>query len=134
MKTHIQLAIYIRIFRTHCACQRIKCTKRKGEYHRDSCMKYKTRIKDRPFTEGSRGCHVFLWLDAQNLNVIEPHFVFPLVIWTFIMQSVAFISSTLQDRIKLIFSTLINHTYLESKFFIACYVDSLLEGSYSIHR
>ena len=32
------------------------------------CMKYKTRIKDRPFAVGSRGCHVLLWLDAQNLN------------------------------------------------------------------
>ena len=85
------------------------------------CMKYKTRIKDRPFVEGSRGCHALFWLDAQNLNAKERHFILPLVIWTFIMKSVAFISSTSQDRIKLIFSTLINHTYL-------------LEGSYSIHR
>ena len=36
---------------------------------------------------------------------------------TFIMQSVAFIASTSQDRIKLIFSTLIDHTYLESNFY-----------------
>ena len=67
-----------------------------------------------PFAEGSRGCHALLWLDAQNLNVKERHFIFPLVIWTFIMQSVAFISSISHDRIKLIFFTLINHTYLES--------------------
>ena len=32
------------------------------------------------------------------------------------MQTVAFIASISQDRIKLIFSTLINHTYLESNF------------------
>ena len=39
------------------------------------CMKYKTRIKDRPFAEGSRGCHALLWLDAQNLNAKERHFI-----------------------------------------------------------
>ena len=33
------------------------------------------------------------------------------------MQSVAFIASISQDRIKLIFSTLISHTYLESNFY-----------------
>ena len=70
---------------------------------------------------------------TKNLNVKEHHFILPLVIWTFIMQSVAFISSTSQDRTKIIFSTLIDHTYLESKF-IACNNDNLLEGSYSIHR
>ena len=91
--------------------------KRKGEDHHDSCIRYKTKIKDRPFVEGSRGCHVLLWLDAQNLNAKERHFILPLVIGTFIMQSVAFISSISQDRIKLIFSTLINHTYLESNFY-----------------
>ena len=60
--------------------------------------RYKTKVKDRPFEEGSRGCHVLLWLDAQNLNAKERHFISPLVIWTFIMQSFAFISSTSQDR------------------------------------
>ena len=57
-----------------------------------------------PFAEGSRGCHVFLWWDAQNLNTKERHFILPLVIWTFIMQYVAFISSISHDRIKFIFS------------------------------
>ena len=47
---------------------------------------------------------MLLWLDGQNLNAKEHHFILPLVIWTFIMQSVAFISSTSQDRINLIFS------------------------------
>ena len=32
-------------------------------------------------------------VDAQNLNAKERHFIFPLVIWTFIMQFVAFIAS-----------------------------------------
>ena len=67
-------------------------------------MKYKTRIKDKPFAEGGRGCHVLLGLDAQNLNAKERHFILPLVTWTFIMQYVAFISSISHDRIKLIFS------------------------------
>ena len=49
------------------------------------------RVKDSPFEEGSRGCHVLLWLDAQNLNAKECHFILQLVIATFIMQSVAFI-------------------------------------------
>ena len=76
------------------------------------------KVKDRPFAEGSRGCHALLWLDAQNLNAKERHFILPLVIETFIMQSVAFISSTSQDRTKLFSSTLINHTYLESNFLL----------------
>ena len=33
-------------------------------------------------------------VDARNLNAKERHFILPLVIWTFIMQSVAFIAST----------------------------------------
>ena len=36
---------------------------------------------------------MLLWLDAQNLNAKERHFILPHVIWTFIMQSVAFIAS-----------------------------------------
>ena len=75
----------------------------------------------------------FYGLDAQNLNAKERHFILPLVIWTFIMQSVAFITSISHDRIKLISSTPINHTYSESNF-IACTDNNLLDGSYSIHR
>ena len=93
----------------------------------------KIKVKDRPFAEGSRGCHALLWLSVQNLSAIECHFILTLVIRTFIMQSVAFISSISQDRIKLIFSTLISHTYLESNFYCLQH-DNLLEGSYSIHR
>ena len=76
---------------------------------------------------------MLLGLDAQNLNAEERHFILPLVIKTFIMQSVAFITSISQDRIKLIFSTLISRTYLESNFYCMQH-DNLLEGSYSIHR
>ena len=76
------------------------------------------KVKDRPFAEGSRGCHALLWLDAQNLNAKERHFILPLVIETFIMQSVAFISSLSQVRIKLIFFALIDHTYLRSNFLL----------------
>ena len=82
---------------------------------------------------------MLLWLDAQNLNAKERHFILPLVMWTFIMQSVAFISSTSQDRIKLIFSTLISHTYLESNFYcfapMITYLEDLIQsiGRYGAH-
>ena len=33
------------------------------------------KVKDRPFAEGSRGCHALLGLDAQNLNANERHFI-----------------------------------------------------------
>ena len=91
MRTYIQLDICIMIFQTRGACQRIK--KGKGEYHLHSSNKVKHKVKDRPFAEGSRGCHVLLWLDAQTPNAKEHHFILPLVIWTFIMPSIAFISS-----------------------------------------
>ena len=45
----------------------------------------------------------FLFLDVQGLNVKERHFILPLVIATFIMQSVAFITPPSQDRTKLNF-------------------------------
>ena len=44
-----------------------------------------------------------LRLDAQNLKAKERNFILPLVIWTFIMQSVAFISSLSQVHIKAYF-------------------------------
>ena len=116
MKTHIQLAIYTRIFPTYCACQRIN-VKRKGEDHHDSYARQEIKVKDRPFAEGSRGFHALLWLDAQSLNARERHFILPLVIWTFIMQSVTFISSTSHDRIKLIFSHT-NKSYIFREHFL----------------
>src|SRR3989337_2163400 len=45
----------------------------------------------------------FLFLDAQALNAKERHVILPLVIATFIMQSVAFISLPSQVRTMLIF-------------------------------
>ena len=60
---------------------------------------------------------MLLGLDAQNLNAKERHFILPLVIETFIMQSVAFISSLSEVRIKLIFSIVIDNTYLERNFY-----------------
>ena len=45
----------------------------------------------------------FLFLDAQALNAKERHVILPLVIATFIMQSVAFISLPSQVRTTLIF-------------------------------
>ena len=85
------------------------------------------KVKDRPFAEGSRGCHALLWLDAQNLNAKECHFILPLVIRTFIMQSVTFISSISQVRIKLIFFTLIDHIYLEEQFLLLASMTTYLK-------
>ena len=75
------------------------------------------KVKHRPFAKGRRACHALICLHAQSLGAKERHVVLPLKITTFIMQSVAFISFTSQDRIKLISSTPINHTYLESNFY-----------------
>ena len=58
----------------------------------------------------------FLFLDVQALNVKERHFILSLVIATFIMQSVAFISSPSQVRTKLISLTIKDHTYLGAIF------------------
>ena len=44
-----------------------------------------------PFAEGSRGCHALICLYAQPLSAKGRHVVLPLVMATFIMQSVAFI-------------------------------------------
>ena len=118
MNAYIQVDIYIYISGSpqHKVLAKGKSVKRKGDEHHDSCIRVE-KVKDRPFAEGSRGCHALLWLDAQNLNAKERHFILPLVIKTFIMQSVTFIASISQDRINLIFSTLIDHTYLESNFY-----------------
>ena len=56
----------------------------------------------------------FLLLDLQALNAKERHFILPLVIATFIMQSVTFISSPSQVRTKLISLTIKVQTYLEA--------------------
>ena len=78
---------------------------------------------------------MLLWLDARSPNAKECHFILPLVIWTFVMQSVAFIASMSQDRIKLIFSTLISQTYLESNFlFLATMTTYLKDLTQSIGR
>ena len=76
----------------------------------------------------------FLFLDAQALNAKKHHFILPLVIETFIMQSVAYISLPSQDHTKLIFPYSKDHTYLGASFIALCTDDNLLEGSYSIHR
>ena len=65
--------------------------------HKSKC------IKDRPFAEGSRGCHALIDLYAQSLNVKERHAILPPMIATFIMQSVTFIALQSQVRTTLIF-------------------------------
>ena len=51
------------------------------------------KVKDSPFAEGSRGCHalICLYAQAQPLSAKECHVILPLMIATFIMQSVVFI-------------------------------------------
>ena len=70
-----------------------KGEKQKGiEENFDSLHKIKyIKVKDKPFAEGSRGCHALICLCAQSLHAKESHVTLPLVIATFIMQFVAFI-------------------------------------------
>ena len=55
----------------------------------------------------------FLLLNARALNAKEHHFILPLVIATFIMQSIAFISLPSQVCTMLISLTIKVQTYLE---------------------
>src|SRR3990170_7421297 len=55
--------------------------------HKSKCIK----VKDRPFAEGSRGCHALICLHAKSINAKERHVTLPLMIAIFSMQSVAFI-------------------------------------------
>ena len=68
----------------------------------------------------------------KNLNAKERHFILPLVCGP-LLCSPSLLLLPQQDRIKLIFSALISHTYLERIFYCLQH-DNLLEGSYSIHR
>ena len=70
----------------HDACQRRKI---KGIARKTLTLCI--QVKYRPFAEGSRGCHALICLYAQPLSAKEHHVILPLVIATFIMQSVAFI-------------------------------------------
>ena len=76
----------------------------------------------------------FLFLDVQALNAKERHFILPLVIATFIMQSVAFIAPPSQDRTKLIFLFNKISYMIKGNIYCLCTDDNLLEGSYTIHR
>jgi hypothetical protein len=46
--------------------------------HKSKCNK----VKDRPFAEGSRGCHAVICLYAKSLNEKESHVILPLMIET----------------------------------------------------
>ena len=84
----------------HDACQKRKIKKENF----DSSHKSKYRkVKDRPFAEGSRGCHALICLYAQSLSAKEHHIILPLMIATFIMQSIAFIILPSQVRTTLDF-------------------------------
>ena len=68
MITYIRVDMYVWIFPQHIVLAKNRKYKRKGEDHHDSFIMVEGKIKYRPFAEGSRGCHVLLWLDARNLN------------------------------------------------------------------
>ena len=75
----------------HDAFQR-RNIKRNREKNFDSLHKSKyIKVKDKPFAEGSRGCHALICLYAQPLSAKERHVVSPVMMASFIMQSVAFI-------------------------------------------
>ena len=94
-----------------------KSVKRKGEDHHDSCIRVEDKSKRYAIRRGKQRLSCTFRVDARNLNAKERHFILPLVIKTFIMQSIPFIASLSQVRIKLIFFALIDHTYLESNFY-----------------
>ena len=114
----------------HDACQRRKIKKEQIENF-DSLHKSKyIKVKDRPFAEGSRGCHALICLYAQSLSAKEHHVILPLVIATFIMQSIAFIALPSQVRTTLNFIL-----HFQKQFLLPyCTDDNLLEGSCSIYR
>ena len=75
----------------HDACQRRKIKKEQKENF-DSLHKSKyIKVKDRPFAEGSRGCHALICLYAQPLSAKEHHVILPIMIAPFIMKSITFI-------------------------------------------
>ena len=82
----------------HDACQR-----RKIKRNRRKTLTLCIKVKDRPFAEGSGGCHALIYLYAQPLSAKECHVLLPLMIATFIMQSVAFIILPSQVRTTLNF-------------------------------
>ena len=95
------------------ACQ--KRNKKELKENFDSLHKSKyIKVKDRPFAEGSRGCHALICSHAQSLSARERHVVLPLKMTTFIMQSGAFIlchPSSYNAQFSL---TLNDLTYLEA--------------------
>ena len=104
--------------------------KRNIEKNFDSCI----QVKDRPFAEGSRGCHALICLYAQSLSAKERHVTLPLKMTTFIVQSVVFIlchPSSCNAQFSLILKDL---TYLKAIFNAFCTADNLLEVSCSIPR
>ena len=56
----------------HDACQR-----RKIKRNRRKTLTLCIKVKDRPFAEGTRGCHALICLYAQPLSAKERHVVSP---------------------------------------------------------
>ena len=90
----------------HAACQSRKINKEYKENFEYLHKSKHIKVKDRPFAEGSRGCHALICLYAQSLSAREHHIVLPLMIATFIMQSAAFI--TLPSKVRTTFNFLLH--------------------------
>ena len=75
----------------------------------------------------------FLFLDVQALDAKERHVILPLMIATFIMESVTFILCHHKFVQRPFSLTIKDQTYFGA-FFALCTDDNFLEGSYSIHR
>ena len=70
----------------------------------DSCLKVNTKNKKiGPSQRETEVVMRFLFLDAQALNAKERHVILPLMIATFIMQFIAFITLPSQGRTTLNF-------------------------------
>ena len=118
----------------HDACQKRKIKRNREKLWLLHESKY-IKVKDRPFAEGSRGCRVIICLYAQPLSAKERHVILPLIIATFIMQSVAFILHQHKFLQCSVFPYTKWSNTLRSNFYCPfCTDDNLLKGSYSIHR
>ena len=91
-------------------------------------------IKGRPFTEGSRGCHALLWLDAQNLNAKERHFILPLVYGPLLCSPSLFIASITRSYKAYFIHTNISYIFREQFLLLAPMTTYLKDLTQSIGR
>ena len=75
------------------------------------------KVKDRPFAEGSRGCHALFRLYAQSLSAKERHIILPLMIAT-LLCSLSLLFFAITSSYNAQFSLTLNDlTLLEAIFY-----------------